>query len=278
MISGMEESSTGRMIAANGTSLYVEDHGEGAPVLLLHGWPDSARLWRHQVPPLVSHGYRVITPDLRGFGRSGRPQEVAAYSLRNSVADMTAVLDHLGIGTAHVVGHDWGATVAWYLAMLIPDRVRTLTVISVPHPRSAQTLRSQEMGWYQLFFQFAGIAEATIQHEDWAWLRTFTRGDGDQEQWIADLSRPGALTASLNWYRANLAPRLPAPRRDLPPVTAPVLGIWSTGDHYLDGEMMRNSAPLVRGSWRYEEIPGSSHWVPVDAPGRLNELLLEWLI
>jgi pimeloyl-ACP methyl ester carboxylesterase len=276
MISGMDES-TGRMIAASGLSLYVEDHGEGDPVLLLHGWPDSARLWRHQVPFLVRHGYRVITPDLRGLGRSGRPEEVAGYSLQNSVADIAAVLDELGLDTVHVVGHDWGATVAWYLAILIPDRVRTLTVISVPHPRAPQTLRSQEMGWYQLFFQFAGIAEATIQHEDWAWLRRFTRGDGDQDQWIADLSRPGALTASLNWYRANLAPRLPAPRRELPQVTAPVLGIWSTGDHYLDGEMMRNSGPLVKGPWRYEEISGASHWVPVDAPGRLNELLLEWL-
>ncbi len=277
MISGMDESSTGRMIAGDGVSLYVEDHGEGDPVLLLHGWPDSARLWRHQVPFLARHGYRVITPDLRGFGRSGRPQDVAGYSLRHSVADMAAILDHLGLARVHVVGHDWGATVSWYLAMLLPDRVRTLTVISVPHPRSEQTLRSLEMGWYQLLFQFEGVAEATVQHEEWAWLRRFTRGDGDQEQWIADLSRPGALTASLNWYRANLAPRLPAPRRDLPPVTAPVLGIWSTGDHYLDGEMMRNSAPLVKGPWRYEEISGASHWVPVDAPGRLNELLLEWL-
>jgi pimeloyl-ACP methyl ester carboxylesterase len=277
MIGGMEESPTGRVIAANEISLYVEDHGAGIPVLLLHGWPDSARLWRNQVPFLVSHGYRVITPDLRGFGRSGRPEEVAAYSLGNSVRDVTAILDHFGVGAAHVVGHDWGATVAWYTAILRPERVRSLTVISVPHPRAAPTLRSLEMGWYQLFFQFADIAEATIQHDDWAWLRMFTRGDGDQAQWIADLSRPGALTASLNWYRANLAPRLPAPPRDLPPVTAPTLGIWSTGDHYLDGEMMRNSAPLVRGPWRYEEIPEASHWVPVDAPARLNGLLLEWL-
>ena len=176
-----------------------------------------------------------------------------------------------------MVGHDWGAAVAWYTAMLSPDRVRTLTVISVAHPRSAPTLRSYEMAWYQLFYQFAGVAEATIQHDDWAWFRMFTRGDGDQEQWLADLSRPGALTASLNWYRANLAPRLPAPRRELPPVTAPVMGIWSTGDHYLDGEMMRNSGALVSGPWRYEEIPGASHWVPLDAPVRLTELLLEWL-
>jgi pimeloyl-ACP methyl ester carboxylesterase len=133
------------------------------------------------------------------------------------------------------------------------------------------------MAWYQLFFQFAGIAEATIRHDDWAWLRAFTRGDGDLDSWIADLGRPGALTASLNWYRANVAPRMPGPRPELPPVTAPTLGIWSTGDHYLDGERFRESGTHVRGRWRYEEIDGASHWIPVDAPGRLNDLLLEWL-
>ena len=94
---------------------------------------------------------------------------------------------------------------------------------------------------------------------------------------IADLSRPGALTASLNWYRANLAPRMPGPAPALPPVTAPTLAIWSTEDHYLDGERMKKSAAFVAGPWRYEEIPGASHWVPLDAPEKLNELLLDWL-
>jgi len=277
MINFMTSPDSGRPIEANGISLYVEDHGQGVPVLLIHGWPDSARLWRHQIPHLVANGFRVITPDLRGFGRSDRPGEVAAYALRNAVADMTAILDQVGIEAAHVVGHDWGAAVAWLTAMFSPDRVRTLTVISVPHPLAARTLRQYEMAWYQLFFQFTGIAEATLQHDDWAWLRTFSRGDGDQDQWIADLSRPGALTASLNWYRANLAPRMPGPPAKLPPVTAPTLAIWSAGDHYLDGERVRNSAALVQGPWRYEEIPDASHWVPLDAPDRLNKLLLEWL-
>jgi pimeloyl-ACP methyl ester carboxylesterase len=133
------------------------------------------------------------------------------------------------------------------------------------------------MAWYTLFFQFYGVAEATIEHDDWAWLRAFTRGAGDLDQAIADLSRPGALTASLNWYRANLAPRMPGPAPELPPVTAPTLAIWSDGDHYLDGERVRKSAAFVQGRWRYEEIPGASHWVPLDAPERLNELLLDWL-
>jgi pimeloyl-ACP methyl ester carboxylesterase len=265
------------MIEANGISLYVEEHGDGAPVLLLHGWPDSARLWRHQVPVLAASGYRVITPDLRGFGRSEQPAEVRSYGLGNVVEDVRALLDQLGVETVHVVGHDWGAAVAWLTASLHPDRVRTLTVISVPHPLAPATVRQYEMAWYQLFFQFYGVAEATVQHDDWAWLRMFTRGGGDLDQAIADLSRPGALTASLNWYRANLAPRMPGPALELPPVAAPTLAIWSAGDHYLDGERVKKSAAFVQGPWRYEEIPGASHWVPLDAPERLNELLLDWL-
>ncbi len=277
MIGVMANQENGRVIDVNGISLYVEEHGEGEPVLLLHGWPDSARLWRHQVPFLAAHGYRVITPDLRGFGRSERPAEMTAYRLRNVVADVSALLDHLDIETAYVVGHDWGAAVAWLTAILGPARVRKLTAISVPHPFAPPTLRQYEMAWYQLFFQFTDVAEATLAYDDWAWLRTFSRGYLDLEQAIADLSRPGALTASLNWYRANLAPRMPGPPPALPPVAAPTLGIWSTGDHYLDGERMKNSAALVQGPWRYEEIPDASHWVPLDAPDRLNELLLDWL-
>src|SRR5215470_8667723 len=115
----------GRIIEANGISLYVEEHGDGVPVLLLHGWPDSARLWRHQVPVLTAAGYRVITPDLRGFGGSARPDAVASYKLASSVADMAAILDAVGAPAAHVVGHDWGAAVAWLTAMYLPDRIRS---------------------------------------------------------------------------------------------------------------------------------------------------------
>jgi pimeloyl-ACP methyl ester carboxylesterase len=270
-------SDSGRLIEVNGISLYVEEHGSGVPVVLLHGWPDSAHLWRHQIPFLVDRGFRVIAPDMRGFGRSELPGDVAAYVLRNAVADVTGILDALEIEAAHVVGHDWGAGVAWLTAMLRPDRVRKLVVISVPHPRAPRTLRQAEMAWYQLFFQFTDVAEATIRHDDWAWLREFTRGDGDLDHAIADLSRPGALTASLAWYRANLVPRMPGPPPSLPPVKAPTLGIWSDRDHYLDGERMRRSGAFVEGPWRYEEITDASHWVPLDAPGRLNELLLDWL-
>jgi pimeloyl-ACP methyl ester carboxylesterase len=264
-------------VDAGGVRLHVEDHGSGTPVLLIHGWPDSAYLWRHQIPFLTSHGYRAIAPDMRGFGRSDRPPRVEDYALTRIVGDVAAILDALGVAEAHVVGHDWGAAVAWFTAMFLPSRVRTLTVLSVGHPRAPRTLRQYEMAWYQLFFQFEGIAEATLQFDDWAWLRKFSRGDGDLDRYIEDLSRPGALTASLNWYRANLAPRMPEPPRGLPPVLAPTLGVWSSGDHYLDGEGMEKSGECVAGPWRHEVIPGASHWIPLDAPDRLNGLLADWL-
>jgi pimeloyl-ACP methyl ester carboxylesterase len=265
------------VLQVNGISFYVEDQGSGRPVLLLHGWPDSGYLWRNQIPFLVKNGFRAIAPDLRGLGRSDRPEDVTTYSLQNAVGDVVGILDALGIEAADIVGHDWGAAVAWFTAMAQPDRVRKLVVLSVPHPLAPRTLRQREMAWYQLFFQFQEIAEAWLQHDDWALFRELLRGDGDVDRYISDLSRPGALTASLNWYRANLAPRMPGPPPNLRPVDAPTFGIWSTNDHYLDGERMKMSGRFVKGPWRYEQIEGASHWIPLDAPDRLNELLIEWL-
>jgi pimeloyl-ACP methyl ester carboxylesterase len=253
------------IVSSNGIDLYVEVNGDGVPVLLVHGWPDSHEVWRNQVPVLVEHGFQVITPDLRGFGQSARPEGKEHYRLRESVADL-----------AHVVGHDWGSAVAWLTAISLPDRVRTLTAISVPHPLAPTTRRQREMGWYQLYFQFE-VAEARVSDLDWAELREILPGYQDIERAIANLSRPGALTATLNWYRANLAPRPPGPPPELPPVTVPTLGIWSDGDRYLDGPRMRASVEFVQAPWRYEEIPGATHWIPLDAPERLNELLLDWL-
>jgi pimeloyl-ACP methyl ester carboxylesterase len=265
------------IVSANGIDLYVEVHGDGVPVLLLHGWPDSSAVWRATVPVLAEHGFRVITPDLRGFGQSSRPECKEHYRLRNSVADVAAILDACGAARAHVVGHDFGAAVSWLTAMYLPDRVQTLTAISVPHLLAPMTMRQREMSWYLLFFQFEGVAEATLEYRDWAEFRELMPGYQDIDRAIDLLSRPGALTATLNWYRANVAPRPPGPAPELPPVTAPTLGIWSDGDRYLDGVRMRASGDLVKGPWRYEEIPGATHWIPLDAPERLNELLLDWL-
>ncbi|HEV3169651.1 MAG TPA: alpha/beta hydrolase, partial [Actinocrinis sp.] len=181
------------LVEVNGISLHVEQYGSGTPVLLIHGWPDSAYLWRHQIPVLTAQGFRVIAPDMRGFGRSSRPEAVHDYAVTKAVDDMTGLLDALNVPSAYVVGHDWGAVVAWLIAMTRPDRVKKLVVLSVGHPSAPWSLRQHEMSWYQLFFQFEGIAEATITYDDWAWFRQFSHGNGDQDRYLQDLSRPGAL-------------------------------------------------------------------------------------
>lgn len=270
---------TTELRSVNGVSLHVDDEGDGPPVLLLHGWPDSARLWRHQVPALTAAGYRVIAPDQRGFGRSDRPLEVAAYRPDVLLADVIGLLDALELDTAHIVGHDWGAFVGWLVATRHPHRARSLTALSVPHPAAPRTLLQREMSWYQLFFQFEGVAEAWLQHDDWALFRQLLRDDGDMEQYLDELSRPGALTASLNWYRAVLAPQPPPPAAAAPwpPVQVRTMGVWSEHDHYLDGARMRASASFVAAEWRYEQLADASHWIPLDQPHQLNELLLDWL-
>lgn len=269
-----------RRLPGDGVELAVLDEGEGRPVLLLHGFPDSARLWRHQVVALTAAGMRALAPDLRGFGESDKPVAVEDYAITRSVDDMLALLDALGIDRAHVVGHDFGAVVAWVLAARCPERVDHLVVMSVSHPATARlrTMEDREKAWYQLLFQFADLAETLLQRDDWKLLREWLRDDGDVEQYLVDLARPGALTAGLNWYRANVAPqRELRPPGALPAVVAPTLGLWSSGDNYLTEHRMIRSQEYVTGPWRYERIEGASHWMQLDAPDRVNALLLEFL-
>lgn len=264
---------------ANGLRFFVEDQGAGAPVILLHGFPDTSAVWRYQIPALVEAGFRAIAPDLRGRGRSERPEQVEAYSLSTMVADVVGIMDALGVERAHVVGHDWGAAVAWLFASLRPQRVDRLVTLSVGHPsaRGKPTLEALQKGWYRLLFQFPGI-ESALQADDWYLLRTLFQGAGDVDHYIADLSAPGALTAGLNWYRANMPPdRIIAPPPTLPPIQAPTLGVYSTGDLYLTEDGMTRSAEFVRGSWRYERIEGVGHWMQVETPEQVNRLILEFL-
>ena len=263
-----------------GVTLALRDEGEGTPVLLLHGFPDSSELWRNQIPALAGAGFRAIAPDLRGFGESDKPEAVEDYAVSRSVADMVALLDALGIERAHVVGHDWGAGVAWALAARVPDRVDRLVVMSVGHPNTLRqpSIEQREKAWYQLLLQFTGVAEALIQRDDWKLFREMLGEARDAERYIADLSRPGALTAGLNWYRANATPAQELERTGpFPPVAAPTMGIWSSGDNFLTEDGMLGSGEHVTGAWRYERIEDAGHWLQLDAQERVNELLLDFL-
>jgi pimeloyl-ACP methyl ester carboxylesterase len=268
-------------LEGDGVTLAVLDEGSGPAVLLLHGFPDSSLLWRNQVPALLDAGKRVIAPDLRGFGESDRPEAVEAYAVRRSVADMVAVLDALRVARADVVGHDWGAGLGWALAAYVPERVGRLVVMSVGHPNTLRqpSIAQREKAWYQLLFQFTGVAEELIQRDDWKLFREMVGDAVDRERYVADLSRPGALTAGLNWYRANATPAQELARtRPFPAVDVPTMGIWSSGDNFLTEDGMLGSGEHVTGPWRYERIEGAGHWLQLDAPTQVNALLLEFLV
>lgn len=266
-------------VTANGLRFHVEDAGDGPAVLLLHGFPDTGHVWRHQVPALTASGLRTIVPDLRGRGRSERPQEIAAYALRELVADATGILDACGIERAHIVGHDWGAALAWAVAALAPERVDRLVVMSVGFPGAIRPdRRALEQGWYRLLVLFPQ-AEELLLRDDAYLLRTLIAGAPDADRYLDLLSDPEALSAGLAWYRAN-SPVENLPGTDtppLPPVAARTLGLFGEDDPYLTERAMLASERFVTGGWRYHRVDGAGHWPQLEQPDRINELLLEFL-
>jgi pimeloyl-ACP methyl ester carboxylesterase len=259
-----------------GIEVFVDGPADGTPVLFIHGWPDSHRLWRHQVAALTGAGFRTIAPDLRGFGESDKPTDVDNYKVAHTVVDMVAVLEACEVERAHVVCHDWGAVAGWGMAAYFGDRVERLTALSVGHPKAfsdagfAQRMRSL----YMLLFNIPVVAEE--------WFKRFggqmLGSHPDRDAVLADLDRPGALTASFGWYRANAHPRtIINPPPELPAVRCPVMGVWSSGDVALTEQQMTGSEQYVDGPWRYERLEGAAHWMQLDAPDEVNRLLLDFL-
>jgi pimeloyl-ACP methyl ester carboxylesterase len=268
-----------RRVEHDGVSIAYRVAGEGRPVVLLHGFPDSGRLWRHQVPALVAAGFQVLVPDMRGYGASDKPAQVEAYALAALAGDVLAVMSDAGVDRAHVVGHDWGAAVAWGLGALAGDRVDHLVVLSVGHPATfrAGGYEQHEKSWYMLLFQFPEVAEEWASADGWANFRAWS-GHPDTDAVVADLEANGSLTPALNYYRANVPPRVWVRTGPLlPPVTAPTMGVWSSGDFALTERQMTASADHVTGGWRYERLEGAGHWMQLEAPDALNALLTDFL-
>lgn len=266
----------GQIIRGDGVDLNVHAAGSGPSVLLLHGFPDSNALWRHVIPELVAGGYRVIAPDQRGYGESDAPRGSRHYRIEYIVRDAIRVLDEFGIERAHVVGHDWGAVIGWFLAGEHPDRFLSLTAVSVGHPRAYASagLEQKRRSGYAYFFQLRGVAERVIRSNDFAWFRKWLRNESELDTWITDLSRPGRLTAALNWYRANLV-RILAGRHPRCPI--PAMGIWSSGDFALTEEQMTRSVAYVDDRWLYQRFDNCGHWIPLQRPVELSRSILEFI-
>ncbi|MER6999007.1 alpha/beta fold hydrolase [Streptomyces sp. NPDC000410] len=252
--------------------------GTGPAVLLVHGFPDTHDCWRHQIAALDAAGYRTIAPDLRGFGGSDRPEGTDAYAPARSAADLLELLDRLEVDRAHLVGHDWGSAIVQQLATTAPERVASLSILSVGGALLEAGWEQRQRSWYMLLFQFPGISEDYLARDDFARFREMLGEHPDADAIVDGLRAPGALTAALSIYRAGAPPEVlfgPVPAR--PPLPGPVLGVWSTGDRFLTEESMTGTDKHVSGSWRYERVEGAGHWLQLDAPERVNELLLDFI-
>lgn len=280
-----------KVIEIAGESFPVADLGTGPTVLLLHGFPDSRFLWRYQLPTLAAAGFRVLAPDLRGFGDAPRPTAVRSYRRLFLIADVLGILDALGVQRTHLVGHDWGAALTWGLAGAYPERFGRVVALSVGAPGNPGwgTISQREKSWYFDFFLKTGVAEAALMADNWKLFREWSRGQGDHERHLRDLARPEALTAALNWYRAAFTRPLPddpsipqdsAPAPRLPSwdrIRVPVLGVWSDQDPFLLEPQMTLSAGVMDAPWRYERISGAGHWMMLDRPDEINRLLIDFL-
>jgi pimeloyl-ACP methyl ester carboxylesterase len=275
-------------IKADGVELHVARGGEGPPVILLHGFPETWHSWHRQIAALADAGFSVLAPDMRGYNLSDRPAPCRAYHLRHLVADVVALVRATGHPRAHIAGHDWGGIVAWTFAGEHPELLDKLVILNAPHPRIyfEKVRRPPQMfrSWYVLFFQLPALPEYALSARNFRAVRDMFKryparpsafSDEDIEHYVEALSRPGALTAGLNYYRANLT----SDAREMACSAvsgAETLVIWGELDPALGVELLEGLdrvAPRVR----VHRIPDASHWVQNEAPDEVNRVLTEFL-
>ena len=274
---------TTRFVEANGLSFEVDETGSGDHLALcLHGFPEHLVSWRDQVPVLAGMGYRVWAVNQRGYGRSSRPTGVANYALGHLLADVAALIDASGAAKVTLIGHDWGAMVAWCFAAGQLRPLERLVIMNVPHPlcfRAAlKQWKQRRRSWYIGFFQLPFLPERMLAANGGAAVRRMFRGlriaPEIVDVYARQIAEPGAATALLNWYRAM---RLTAgiPRLDTP-IEVPTLVIWGERDVALDLICLDGTDKYVR-DLRIERLPGISHWVQQHAPQQVNALLQSFL-
>ncbi|MBN1584106.1 MAG: alpha/beta hydrolase [Anaerolineae bacterium] len=258
---------------------------EGGPlVVLLHGFPEHWYSWRSQIPVLAKAGYRIVAPDQRGYNRSDKPTGVQAYRGDKLTADVMGIIHILGYDQAVIVGHDWGGVVAWRFAMDYPQAIKRLIVMNAPHPQAYQReiragWRQRRKSWYVLFFQLPLVPEALMRLSPLKTAQFFFRGtavrtaafsDRDLGVMAVALAQPGAMTATINWYRAAMRHPSPNPVRD---IDVPTLLIWGEDDVALDKALTTNLERWV-SDLQVHAIPSCGHWVQNEASDEVNETLL----
>ncbi len=282
---------TTRHITAGGFDFAVDEAGEGDHLALcLHGFPESRFSWRFQLPLLAAMGYRAWAPDLRGYGETEpKPRAVSAYLIDRLMEDVAALIDASGAKSVTLIGHDWGAGLAWTFAANRIRPLERLVIMNVPHPavmaeHLGRSWAQRRKSWYMAFFQLPGLPERAMTANDARAIRNAFHGMAIDktnftpdalDRYARDGQRPGAIRGMVNWYRAafRLGGKLRGP---WPVIETPTLIIWGEEDAALGVELLDGTDAYVR-DLTIERLPGVSHWVQQEAPQTVNPILERWL-
>jgi len=261
-------------------------------LLLLHGFPDFWYVWRFQIPELAKH-YRVVAPDLRGYNETDKPEGVDKYRLNLLAGDILRLIHALDEKRAIIVGHDWGGAVAWSLAAFNPEATEKLVILNAPHPNAYTTktkslLRQLQKSWYVFFFQTADVPEEALSRNDYFFLKNMVRlsfvkkdvlTDEDLKIYAEAWSKKGALTAAINYYRANMNPAILFSERTIafPKIKSPTLVIWGEKDAALSKDLIADTDEFVDSSYSMKYLPNCGHWVQLEEPEIVNKYIIEFL-
>ena len=279
-------------VKADGIRMHYVTQGEEKLLLLLHGFPDFWYVWRFQIPELAEH-YRVVAPDLRGYNETDKPEGVGKYRLNLLAGDIFRLVHALDERRAIIVGHDWGGAIAWSLAAFNPEATEKLVILNAPHPnayttRTKSLLRQLQKSWYVFFFQTADVPEEALSRNDYFFLKNMVRlsfvkkdilTDEDLKIYTEAWSKKGALTAALNYYRANMNPAILFSERTIafPKIKSPTLVIWGEKDAALSKELIADTDEFVDAPYSIKYLPNCGHWVQLEEPEVVNKYIIEFL-
>ncbi len=271
--------------------MHYVTQGKGKLLLLLHGFPDFWYVWRFQISALAEH-FRVVAPDLRGYNETDKPKGVDKYRLNLLAEDVRGLIHALGEEEAMIVGHDWGGAAAWSLAAFHPETTEKLAVLNAPHPnaytaRASGSWRQLQKSWYVFFFQTPDVPEEVLSRSNFAFLKSMLRDsvkkgvftDDDIDMYVNAWSKPEALTAAINYYRANMDPAILFSEKTVafPKIKSPTLVLWGEQDVALSKDLIINSDKFVDAPYSVRYLPSCGHWVQLEEPEFVNECLLEFL-
>jgi pimeloyl-ACP methyl ester carboxylesterase len=267
-------------------SLHYVEAGDGPLIVLLHGFPEFWFGWRRQIEPLAAAGFRVVAPDTRGYNLSSKPEGFKEYAVDLLAADISGFIEELGAESAFLVGHDWGGSIAWTVAMNHPEVVHRLAILNAAHPRKlSEGLKHPSQlrkSWYFFFFATPGLPEEVVQARDWHFFRHFLQDanppytDEEIDRYEEAWSQPGAAAGMINYYRASVRQSQKEAAAKLRAISAPTLVVWGERDSYLGSDLAEPHRDDVPNLDRVERLPDASHWVHHDEADRVNELLIDF--